>query len=242
MSGGDVPGGPRAPLDLRGGLERLSRGLIAYGIIGLVVAAIGVGALVWASGRVGSLRGDVQTSVAQVATTMERTAAALRDASASAQGFTATVDQSAVALNSTAATITEVRSDLAALEAQLRAVNILGASPLSSAADAVGRTATSLEGLDTKLAAIAAGLGGNRDQLASSATSLGQLGDSTSALAKRLGSGAIEDSLGDVQLIIAVTLLLFAAWSLVPAVGALVLGVWLKRELERRVVGGDQTP
>ena len=47
------------PLGLRGGLRRLSRGLIAYGIVGLVVAAIGFGALVWVNSRVSSLRGEV---------------------------------------------------------------------------------------------------------------------------------------------------------------------------------------
>ena len=56
------PGGPaapgeprrrgRPPLDLRGGLHRLSRGLIAYGIIGLIVCIVGLGALVWVNGRI----------------------------------------------------------------------------------------------------------------------------------------------------------------------------------------------
>lgn len=230
------------PLDVRRGLDRLSRGLIAYGIIGLVVAAIGVGALVWVNGRVGNLRTEVETSVGQLATTIERTAKALHDASTTAQGFTVTVEASAVALDSAAATMTQVRTDLLGLESQLRAVNILGTAPLGSAADAVGRTATSLDGLDARLAGIADGLSSNRDTLANNATSLGQLGDSTAAMARRLGSGSIEGSLGDVQAILAVTLLLFAAWSLVPAVGALVLGVWLRRELERSSLAVDQTP
>jgi hypothetical protein len=220
-------------LDLRRALGQLSRGLIAYGIVGLAVASIGVGALVWVNGRVGSMRSEVETSVGQLSTTIERTAKALDDASTTAQGFTVTVEQSAVALTSAAATMTQVRTDLLGLESQLRAVNILGTAPLASAADAVGRTATSLDGLDTKLAGIADGLDRNRDTLANNATSLGQLGDSTAAMATRLGSGSIEGSLGDVQSILVVTLLLFAAWSLVPAVGALVLGVWLRRELER---------
>jgi hypothetical protein len=230
-----------ASLDIRHSLGQLSRGLIAYGIIGLVVAAIGVGALVWVNGRVGSVRAEVETSVDQLSTTIERTAKALEDASTTAQGFTVTVDQSAVALTSAAATMTQVRTDLLGLESQLRAVNILGTSPLASAADAVGRTATSLDGLDTKLAGIADGLGSNRAALANNATSLGQLGSSTAAMATRLGSGSIEGSLGDVQSILAVTLALFAAWSLVPAVGALVLGVWLRRELERSSVAAARS-
>jgi hypothetical protein len=220
-------------LGLRGGLHRLSRGLIAYGIVGLVVAAVGFGALVWVNDRIATLRGEAETTVARLATTMELAAMVLHGASTTAQSFSATVDQSAQAVSSAAVTITEVRSELSALEAQLRSFSILGATPLSSAADAVGRIAASMEGLDTRVSLIADGLTGNRDALAGNATSLGQLGDGTEALAARLGSGVGQDSLGEVQLVIAVTLLMFAAWSFVPAVGALVLGVWLRRELGR---------
>jgi hypothetical protein len=221
------------PFDLRGGLHRLSRGLVAYGILGLVVAAIGFGALVWVNGRVSNLRAEVETTLGQRATAMELAARVLHDASTTAQSFSATVDQSAQAVSSAAGTITEARSSLSALEAQLRSVSILGATPLSSAADAVGRIATSMEGLDTRVSVVATGLTSNRDSLAGNATSLGQLGDITEALAARLGSGVIEDSLGDLQRLISVTLLVFTAWSVVPAVGALVLGVWLRRELGR---------
>jgi len=223
--------GESGHLGLRGGLRRLSRGLIAYGIVGLVVAAIGFGALVWVNSRVSSLRGEAEATVDQLATTMELAANALHGASTTAQTFSETVDRSAQAVSAAAVTITEVRSDLSALEAQLRSVSILGATPLSSPADAVGRIAVSMEGLDTRLSLIADGLKGNRDALAGNATSLGQLGDSTEALAARLGSGDDHDSLGEVQLVMAVTLLVTAAWSCVPAAGALVLGVWLRREL-----------
>ena len=218
---------------LRGGLHRLSQGLIAYGILGLVVAAIGFGALVWVNGRVSDLRGEVATTLRQEAATMGLASNVLRDAATTAQSFSVTVDQSSQAVSSAADTITEVQSDLTALEAQLRSVSILGATPLSSSADAVGRIATSMEGLDTRLSLIADSLAGNRAALAANATSLGQLGDITQTLAARLGSGVIDDSLGDLQRVISVTLLVLAAWSLVPTIGALVLGVWLRRELGR---------
>jgi methyl-accepting chemotaxis protein len=221
----------------------VAQGLIAYGIVGLVVAAICLVALIWVNGRIGGLRAEAETTVSQLATSMERTANALHDASTTAQSFTVTVEESARAVSSAADTITEVRSGLGSLEAQLRAVSILGAQPLSATADAVGRIDASLEGLDTRLDGIAAGLEGNRDALARNATSLGQLGDSVEAMATRLDSGVIEDSLGDIQTVIVVILLVFTAWSMVPAVGALVAGLWLRRELERP--GGeplDQAP
>jgi len=229
------------PLELRRGLQRTSQGLIAYGIVGLAVAAVCLVALIWVNGRVGDLRAEAETTVGQLATTMDRTAKALHDASTTAQSFTGTVEQSGLAVSSAADTITEVRSGLSSLEAQLRAVNILGAQPLSATADAVGRIDASLEGLDTRLDAIATGLSTNRDALASNATSLGQLGDSVEDMATRLDSGVIEDSLGDIQTVIVVVLLVFTAWSLVPAIGALVGGLWLRRELERSAPL-DQTP
>ena len=219
------------PSHLRRGLGRLSRALIAYGIIGLLVTAIGFGALVWANDRVSRLRGETEATVARLASTTEVAAYVLRGASTTATSFSVTVDQSAQAVSAAAVTIIEVRSDLSALEAQLRSVSILGATPLSSPADAVGRIAASMVGLDGRLSAIADSGKGNRDALAGNSTALGELADSTQALAVRLGSGVGQDSFGEIQLVIAVTLLAFASWSFVPAAGALALGVWLRREL-----------
>ena len=219
------------PSHLRRGLGRLSRALIAYGIIGLLVTAIGFGALVWANDRVSRLRGETEATAARLASTTEVAAYVLRGASTTATSFSATVDQSAQAISAAAVTIIEVRSDLSALEAQLRSVSILGATPLSSPADAVGRIAARMEGLDGRLAAIAESGKGNRDALAGNSTALGELADGTRALAARLGSRVGEETFGEIQLVIAVTLLAFAAWSFVPAAGALALGVWLRREL-----------
>jgi hypothetical protein len=221
------------PVGGHGGVQRLGRGLIAYGIVGLLVAAIGFGAMVWVNGRISSLRADAQATVARAATTMELTAIVLRGASTTAQSFSGTADQSRQAVSSAAMTIIEVRSDLSALEAQLRSVSFLGATPLSSSADAVARIAESLAGLDAQIPVIADSLKGNRDALAGNAASLSALAASTEALAARLGPSIGQDSLGDIQQVIAITLLMFAAWSFVPAVGALGLGVWLHRELGR---------
>jgi hypothetical protein len=234
--------GPNAAIDLRRGVDQLSRGLIAYGIIGLVVAAIGVGGLVWVNGRVGSVRSEAGTTIAQLTTTTEHTAEALKDASRTAETFSTTLDQAAQAMPAASAQITTLRSDLVALEAQLRSVNILGASPLSAAADAVAGITASMEGLDTQLSLVGVALKANGDALAANSTSLRQIGDSTSSVAARLRSGVIEDSLGDVQLVITLLLLMFTALSILPAVGALALGVWLRRELERRYVAVDQAP
>jgi hypothetical protein len=216
-----------------GGLHWMSRGLIAYGIIGLIAAAIGFGAMVWVDGRITTLRGQAETNAAQLATAMRLVATVVRGGSSTAQSFGDTADRTAEAVSSAAITTAEVRSDLSALEQQLRAVSFLGATPLSSSADAVGRIATSMDGLDTQLSLISDGLKGNRDELTGNAGSLSKLGDSIDSLAARLGPSVGQASLGDIQQVIAITLLMFAAWSFVPAAGALVLGGMLRRELRR---------
>jgi hypothetical protein len=214
-------------------LPQLSRGLVAYGIVGLVVAAIGFGAMVWVNGRISSLRTDAEATVARAEATMELAAAVLRGASTTIQSFSGTADQARQAVSAAAVTITEVQSDLTALEAQLRSVSFLGATPLSSSADAVARIAASMDGLESQIPLIAGSLTGNRDALAANAASLSALADSTAALAARLDPGLGQNSLADLQQVIAITLLMFAAWSFVPAIGALGLGVWLRRELGR---------
>ena len=222
------------PLDLRPGLARLSRGLIGYGIVALVVAVIGFGLIVWANDRLGTIGREVDANASQMATTMDRTAQALHDAATTAGTFSSTLDQGAQSMPAVSQQIAGVRTDLTALEGQLRSVSLFGATPLSSAADAVGRIGVGLEGLDTQLSLAAVALGANRDALATNSASIGRLGDSAAALATRLRSGVIEDSFGDVQQVILIMLLVFTALSVVPAVGAIVLGVWLRRELEAR--------
>jgi hypothetical protein len=215
-------------------LQPLSRGLVAYGIVGLIVAAIGFGAMVWVNGRISGLRTDVEATVAHAEATMELTAALLRGASATAESFSGTADKSAQAVSAATVTLTEAQSDLTALEAQLRSVSFLGATPLSSSADAVGRIAASVGNLEAQTPLIAESLTGNRDALAANAASLSGLADSTAALATRLGPGLGQDSLADLQRVIAITLLMFAAWAFVPAIGALGLGLWLRREVAGR--------
>jgi hypothetical protein len=225
------------PLGGRDGVSRLCRGLITFGVIGLVVSAIGFGSMVWVNSRISDLHDEARTTLTQLASTTELAATVLRGASTTAQSFSGTVDQSAQAVAAATLTITQARSELAALEAQLRSVNFLGQTPLASSADSVARIATSLEGLDTQLPLIASDLGTNRDALARNAVALSDLAKSTAALAARLGPSDGPDSIGDVQQVVAITLLLFAAWSFVPAAGALGLGLWLRRELGRSRAG-----
>ena len=77
----------------------------------------------------------------------------------------------------------------------------------------------------------------NRDSLATNADSLARVADSTAAMAERLRSGVIEASLDDIQAVIGVILFLLVAWTSVPALGALGVGLWLRRELRGPTAG-----
>jgi hypothetical protein len=218
-------------LGLRDGLRHLGTGLIVYGAVGLIVAAIGFGTVIWVDERVGAIRKEVDATLTKEAAVIELAAQALHDAATTAQSFTVTVDQSSLAVASAAGTITELRSDLVALEDQLRSVNILGATPLATSADAVGRIVASITGLDTRLSLTADGLVGNRMALAENATSLEQLADTTEDLAAQRRSDARGETLGEIQGVASMTLMVLTLWSAVPAVGALILGIWLRRRL-----------
>ena len=127
------PAAPTAP-DLRRGLARLSQGLVAYGIIGLVIAVLGLGLLLYANTRLDAAGARVETSLVPLATTLDRTADALHDAATTAETFGTTLDRTEEAVSAAATTIIGVRTNLQTLESVLRAVNILGVSPLGPAA------------------------------------------------------------------------------------------------------------
>ena len=219
-------------MGLRAGLRRLRTGLLVYGTAGVVLALLGMASLVWVNGRMAALADRVDTEVAQLADAVESSATALKDAGASASSFTTTLERTPPSVRQAAVTIRNLRPSLRDLETQLSAVNILGSQPFGRAAALFGTMATDLEGLDTRLDVIATELEGNRDALVANARSLDALGTRLAAQADRLRSGTVADGLDDVRVMLLVALVAFIAWTAVPAVGALALGLWLRRELD----------
>jgi hypothetical protein len=220
-----------SPLGLRGGLRRLSLGLIAFGSIGLVVALIGLVALNWVGGRVGRLADSVEAEVTQITVTLDRTAAALRDAGTSADVFAVTLERTPPSVRQTAATLRNLRPNLQAIEAQLASVNIFGTQPLAGPAQVFGQMAADLDGLDARLDLIADDLDTNRGALQTNASSLNAAGVETAALADRVRGGFIQDGLDDLREVLVVMILVLVGWTSVPAFGALLVGVWLRRTL-----------
>ena len=216
---------------LRGGSRRLSDGLIGYGVAGLMVALLGLLALVWVSGRVAALADSVDVEVAQLATTLDRTADTLHDAGSSAVSFAVTLERTPPSVRQAAVTIRNLRPNLQAIEAQLATISILGTEPLAGPARLFGQMATDLQGLDTRLDLIADDLETDRDALLANSRSLTEAGDQAAVLAERVRSGFIQGGLDDLRAVLVVTVLVFVGWTAVPAVGALLLGIWLRRTL-----------
>jgi hypothetical protein len=217
---------------LRAGLRRLRIGLLAYGSVGLLLALVGLAALVWVNGRMSALAERVDAEVGQLADAIESSATALKDAGASATSFTTTLERTPPSVRQAAVTVRNLRPSLRDLETQLSAINILGSQPFGRAAALFGTMATDLEGLDTQLDLIATDLEGNRGALAANARSLDALGTRLAAQAARLRSGMVQDGVEDVRALLLLALVAFLAWTAVPAVGALALGWWLRRELD----------
>lgn len=224
------------------GLRRLATGLIAWGVVGLLVAAVGSVALVGVAGRVGTLGDRIATDVERLGVLLERTGSALDDAARTAAGFSGTVDRTGPAVRQAATAIRDIGPQLRDLETAAASINIFGSRPLAPLGGLFGQIAGELAGLDVQLDAIADDLGRNRTVLATNAQSLAALGDEVGALRDRLAGGTIEAGIDDARWLIVVTLALFVAWAALPAAGALALGIWLRRLLESAGPAGAVVP
>jgi hypothetical protein len=217
--------------DLRPALRRLSTGLFVFGAVGLTLAIVGLLALLYVGNRIGGLAERTTEQVDTVIATLEDTSRVLLDAGATAGSFAVTLERTPPTVRQAAETIGNVQSQLRTVSAQLGVFSILGSNPLSGVSDLFGSIATDLGGLDTRLDLLADDLEDNRDKLLSNAQSLNALGVRLQVVADDLREGVIQDSLADVQLIATVLAFVLVVWTAVPAVGALFLGWWLRRDL-----------
>ncbi len=220
-----------APESVRAVLPRLAQGLIGYGVIGLILAIVAAIALVWAAGRFTALGGRVETQVATLADTLDRTADVLGDASASATSFAVTLERTPPIVRQVGSAIGTVEDNLRAIAGQLQAVEVLGRQPLVNVAASVNAIATSLDGLDTRLDLVAGDLESNRDSLLANADSLSALSQQLGLVADDLRSGGVQDALADVRALLIVLGLVLLVWIVLPSAGALAFGWWLRREV-----------
>lgn len=226
-----LPPAPAGTSELRPAFRRLGTGLLVYGTIGLILAILSLLAMLYVGNRIGSLAERTSAQVETIIATLDDTSVVLTDAAATARSFAGTLERTPSTIQSAADTIGSVRSQLESVSSQLGLFSILGANPLSGVATIFGSIADGLEGLDTALSTVAADLGDNQDKLLTNAESLDALGLRLATVADELREGVVQDSLADVQFIATLLGLMFVIWTAVPAIGALFLGTWLRREL-----------
>jgi phage-related protein len=221
----------------RPGLRRLIRGLTAYGIVGLILSAVAIVALVVALGRLGAVSESVGGSSAQLGTVLDRMATVLDGASSSARSFGSTIDSGGTALTTAAADIRAIVPQLRGIESQANAISILGQQPLAPLAGLFGQIAGQLGDLDGQLDAVARNLTDNRAALTTNADSLADLARETRTLEGRLTPAAIAHTIDDARWVAIALLAVVVAGAALPAIGALAFARWLLLETRRIAAG-----
>ncbi len=205
----------------RRGLLRLANALTVYGAVGLLAMAIGIAALITASGRIGSLGERIVSEAAGV----------LNDAAATAGSFGPTVKQTSGTVRSAAVAIRDIEPRLRDLETQANAIDIFGSKPVAPLGQLFGQIAGDISGLDNQLDGIATEMDRNEAALTANSASLGALADLVGAYKGRLKPAAIDAGIEDARRLLLITLALFIGWTAIPAVGSLIVGRWMRRLL-----------
>lgn len=169
--------------------------------------------------------------LAAVSETIDSTITALQNASATSQTFAVTLQTTAPALTQVASSITSIQPQLASIGANLSSFSILGSQPLAGAGALFTEVAGTLSALGSQLEAASMSLDANQVSLLSTSQSLDALAQSLVRAKAQLTSGEIEQSISDLIKVFLVALVTIVVFFAVPAIGALVLGVWLLRKV-----------
>ena len=211
-------------------LRRLARVLIAYGIVGILVAALALVALIVGISRVNGVADRFGGDLGGISRTLDRTSDVLDKASTTARGFGATVDGTTSALATVGADIDSIVPRLQSIAEQTSNLNILGTQPLAAVGTLFRDIGGQLADVRTELTAMSDRLTTNRSALDANATSLGDLAMETRTLSVRLGGDALVGAIDDLRVVLVIVLGIGALGASVPSVGALLLGLWLRRE------------
>lgn len=223
---------PARAADWRRGLSRLATALLVYGVIGLLAAAIGFAALIAASSRIGLLGERIVSEAVSLDAIIGRTADVLDDAAAAARTFGPTVAQTSATVTDAAGAIRDIEPRLRDLETQANAIEIFGSRPVAPLGQLFGQIANDVSGLDEQLDGIATEMGRNEAALTANSKSLAALAGLVRAYIGRLEPAAIDAGIDDTRRLLLITLALFIGWTAVPAVGALIVGYWMRRLVE----------
>ena len=214
-----------------GAWRRLSRLLVGFGVVGLLVALLALIGLAVGVARVNGFADRFGGDVGGIARTLDRTSEVIDRAADTASGFGSTIDGTTGALGIVGGDIDSIVPRLDSIADQTAAISILGANPLSSVSGLFRDIATQLRDVRGQLTAIGTSLSTNRAALAANATSLAELSTETKRLSEQMNGAAITSAIDDLRLLLVIVLGIGALGSAVPAVGALLVGLWLRREL-----------
>ncbi len=206
----------------------ISRVALIYGVIGVVLAVLTLGAAFWASGRFQDTSQRMAARAVRIEGVLNSSALALETAATAIGSAGATIDSTAAAIDSAATSINAAATSLSKVADSAAGVSILGQQPLAGISDGFNNTATHLADLSTSLSGVATALRGNKTALAAVPVALTNLATNLRAA----GDGLADDvtaGLDDVQSIFMVTFLVAALWFGAPAIASIAFGLWLRR-------------
>jgi hypothetical protein len=211
--------------------RRLGSGLVAFGVVGLIVTVIL--AVTWLAGLIAlqdlddQLEADrvaVATALANTAALMDSTATALEDVTGSMGNMGAALTDASDLLDRLASTTDSLATSLN--------VSILGQQPFAGAAENLESIAADLETFAGHSAALAEDLETLEPSLASLAGDLRTVQESVATLATRVEDfGSVERLVGFVRIYVLLSAAL-AVWLAVLAGGC----IWAGRQLRRAAV------
>ena len=217
--------------------RRIGDALVAYGIAGLALAAIGLVVLLVAAWRLNGVADRAEAKAAQVATLLDRTATVLDDAAATVTDVASTLDSANPMIIRVANALTTTETSLRGLQAAAQAVQILGSNPLGGLADRFGQVADALDGLDAELAAFGEDLASDAGSLRRNVDSIKALADQLDTLHDELEDGLIADAFGAARLMFVALLAFLVAVAALPAGAALWIGRRIRSELGPAAAG-----
>jgi len=219
--------------------RRLGNGMVAFGVVGLVVTAILVVTWLWGlvalqdlDDRLEEDRQAVAAALGSTADLMDSTAAALEDITGSMGNMGAALTDAADLLDRLATTTASLADSLN--------VSILGQRPFAGASANLESIASDLETFAGHSATLAEDLVTLEPSLAALAEDLRTVQESVSDLAIRVEEfSGVERLVGFVRLYVLLSALL-AAWLAVLAGGC----IWAGRQLQQAAVipSGETTP
>jgi hypothetical protein len=193
--------------------------LVGWGILGLALVVIGAVVGLDAAARIERLTASVDETLERAATTTRTAADAFASADAGLEDAEASVESAASLAADASSTL---RSLAGAME-----LSIFGAQPLVALADDFESSADQAESLSGALGDAAGSLGTTRTDVAAVGVEMAFLADDLEDLRATGGGGS-----PPVRLFVGLLL----AWLAIPAVGAIVAGVAMRRPPATTVV------